>query len=145
MTRVLKPRSSTLRALSCHSARDPARPTLSPNRKGLNRRTSVVGGPARSRPTAVERSEAGRLLVSNPHRTYTAPALGHPTGKGTAAMPRLFAGHWRRPDFLKLWAGDVVSVLGSQVTTLALPLTTPSAGTGLTRPPARAASAIRKG
>ena len=38
-------------------------------------------------------------------------------------MSRLFSGLWRHPDFLKLWAGDVVSVFGSQVTALALPLT----------------------
>ncbi|GLV60655.1 MFS transporter [Dictyobacter sp. S3.2.2.5] len=29
---------------------------------------------------------------------------------------------WRSPDFLKLWAGETVSLLGSQVTNLALPL-----------------------
>src|SRR5689334_11089345 len=33
------------------------------------------------------------------------------------------AGLWRQPDFLKLWAGQTVSLFGSQVTTLALPLT----------------------
>ena len=32
-------------------------------------------------------------------------------------------GLWRRPDFLKLWAGQSVSLFGSQVTLLALPLT----------------------
>ena len=31
-------------------------------------------------------------------------------------------GLWRHPDFLKLWAGHTVSLLGSQVTLLALPL-----------------------
>ncbi len=30
---------------------------------------------------------------------------------------------WRHPDFLKLWLGESVSLMGSQVTTLALPLT----------------------
>lgn len=30
---------------------------------------------------------------------------------------------WRHPDFIKLWAGQAVSLLGSQVTLLALPLT----------------------
>jgi len=30
---------------------------------------------------------------------------------------------WRQPDFIKLWAGQAVSLLGSQVTLLALPLT----------------------
>jgi MFS family permease len=35
----------------------------------------------------------------------------------------LSGGLWRHPDFLKLWAGQTVSLLGSQVTALALPLT----------------------
>ena len=30
---------------------------------------------------------------------------------------------WRHPDFLKLWTGETVSLFGSQITTLALPLT----------------------
>ncbi len=30
---------------------------------------------------------------------------------------------WRHPDFLKLWAGQTVSQVGSQITVLALPLT----------------------
>jgi MFS family permease len=30
---------------------------------------------------------------------------------------------WRHPDFLKLWAGETISLLGSQVTVLAIPLT----------------------
>jgi MFS family permease len=34
-----------------------------------------------------------------------------------------FAGLWRHPDFLKLWAGQTVSQSGSQITFLALPLT----------------------
>lgn len=32
------------------------------------------------------------------------------------------AGLWRNADFLKLWAGESISVFGSQLTTLALPL-----------------------
>jgi MFS family permease len=32
------------------------------------------------------------------------------------------SGLWRNPDFLKLWAGESVSLLGSQVTLVALPL-----------------------
>ena len=38
-------------------------------------------------------------------------------------MPQRFTGLWRHPDFLRLWAGQTVSMLGSQVTHLALPLT----------------------
>lgn len=34
-----------------------------------------------------------------------------------------FTGLWRQPDFLKLWAGETVSLFGSQITFLALPLT----------------------
>jgi MFS family permease len=30
---------------------------------------------------------------------------------------------WRQPDFLKLWAGQAVSLLGTQVTGLAISLT----------------------
>ena len=30
---------------------------------------------------------------------------------------------WRDGDFLKLWLGQTISLFGSQVTTLALPLT----------------------
>ena len=29
---------------------------------------------------------------------------------------------WRTPDFLKLWTGETVSLLGSQVSLLAIPL-----------------------
>ncbi len=36
---------------------------------------------------------------------------------------RLFAGLWRHPDFLKLWTGETLSLVGSQVTLIALPLT----------------------
>ncbi|HEX5506174.1 MAG TPA: MFS transporter [Thermomicrobiales bacterium] len=35
---------------------------------------------------------------------------------------RRFGGLWRQPEFLKLWAGQTVSLFGSQVTSLALPL-----------------------
>lgn len=40
-----------------------------------------------------------------------------------AAMRPRFAGLWRHPDFLKLWAGETISLVGSQLTLLALPLT----------------------
>src|SRR5262245_26203299 len=32
-------------------------------------------------------------------------------------------GLWRHPDFLKLWIGQTISLFGSQITALALPLT----------------------
>jgi MFS family permease len=34
-----------------------------------------------------------------------------------------FQGLWRHPDFVKLWAGETISLVGSQITLLALPLT----------------------
>jgi MFS family permease len=34
-----------------------------------------------------------------------------------------FTGLWRHPDFLRLWSGETISLFGSQVTLLALPLT----------------------
>jgi MFS family permease len=38
-------------------------------------------------------------------------------------VPQRFSGLWRHRDFLKLWAAQTVSLFGTQVTTLALPLT----------------------
>jgi len=37
-------------------------------------------------------------------------------------MRERFRGLWRHPDFLKLWFGQTISIFGSQVTLLALPL-----------------------
>jgi MFS family permease len=37
-------------------------------------------------------------------------------------MQRRFGGLWRHSDFLKLWAGQTVSLTGSAITSLALPL-----------------------
>ncbi len=39
-----------------------------------------------------------------------------------ANVPRGGAGLWRRPDFLRLWCGQSISELGSQVSQLAVPL-----------------------
>lgn len=38
-------------------------------------------------------------------------------------MRSRFSALWRHPDFLKLWSGQSISLLGSEVTALALPLT----------------------
>lgn len=38
-------------------------------------------------------------------------------------MSPKFTGLWRQPDFLKVWAGETVSLFGSQVSLLAIPLT----------------------
>ena len=51
-----------------------------------------------------------------------------PSGKIRSQYHRLvtmqirFEGLWRHPDFLKLWSGQTVSMFGTQVTFLALPL-----------------------
>lgn len=37
-------------------------------------------------------------------------------------MSRLFTGLWRHADFRKLWAGQTISLFGSQITVLALPV-----------------------
>ena len=37
-------------------------------------------------------------------------------------MKQLFTGLWRHADFRRLWAGQTVSLVGSQVTALALPV-----------------------
>src|SRR5439155_11232242 len=38
-------------------------------------------------------------------------------------MRLTLTGLWRHPDFVKLWGGQSISSIGSQVTVLALPLT----------------------
>jgi predicted MFS family arabinose efflux permease len=40
-----------------------------------------------------------------------------------ARMRSLFTGLWRHPDFRKFWVGQTISLLGSQVSLLAIPLT----------------------
>src|SRR4030065_378471 len=44
------------------------------------------------------------------------------SGEGEAMMQGRHTGLWRHADFLKLWAGETISLLGSQVTLLAIPL-----------------------
>jgi hypothetical protein len=38
-------------------------------------------------------------------------------------MKLRFDGLWRHPDFLRLWTSETISLFGSQITFLALPLT----------------------
>ncbi len=45
------------------------------------------------------------------------------TGQGPVAGAAAAASLWRHRDFVRLWAAQTVSLFGSQVTTLALPLT----------------------
>jgi hypothetical protein len=48
---------------------------------------------------------------------YARGMTGQPVGQR-----RRTGGLWRHRDFLRLWAGETVSLFGSQVTELALPL-----------------------
>ena len=41
-------------------------------------------------------------------------------------MKSRFQGLWRHADFMKLWTGETISMLGSTITVLALPLTAES-------------------
>lgn len=43
-------------------------------------------------------------------------------------MRARLTGLWRHPDFLKLWAGDTISLFGLHATVLALPLTAVALG-----------------
>ncbi len=43
--------------------------------------------------------------------------------KGRLGSHSLLGGLWRQPDFLKLWTGQTISLLGDQVSLLAIPLT----------------------
>ena len=45
------------------------------------------------------------------------------TGQGAVGFWARLGGLWRHADFLKLWAAQSVSLFGSEITTLALPLT----------------------
>src|SRR5213592_4548245 len=53
----------------------------------------------------------------------TRPVAARRTGCGRYARPLMVnASLWRHPDFMKLWAGQTVSELGSVVTRTAIPL-----------------------
>src|ERR1700682_6486864 len=52
---------------------------------------------------------------ADPHGSQTAPLR---TGRGFR-----FGGLWARPDFVRLWAAQGVSLFGSEITVIALPLT----------------------
>lgn len=45
------------------------------------------------------------------------------TATQTHAVERSAESLWRNGDFLKFWLGETLSLLGNQVTNLALPLT----------------------
>ena len=58
-------------------------------------------------------------------RSSPAPPAQRRQGSGPRPThhPSLITSLWRSGDFLKLWAAETISVVGSQVTLLALPLT----------------------
>jgi MFS family permease len=51
-----------------------------------------------------------------------APTTEAPVGEAPARRPR-WGVLWTHADFMKFWAGETISLFGTQVTTLALPLT----------------------
>src|SRR3989337_3021671 len=53
---------------------------------------------------------------------FEAKRLGGPHEEREGKMQRPSGGLWHDADFIKLWAGETVSLLGSQVTLLAIPL-----------------------
>ncbi|MQS15663.1 MFS transporter [Streptomyces kaniharaensis] len=54
-----------------------------------------------------------------PNAPTSAPTVADTTEADTSARPS----RWRNGDFLRFWLGETVSLLGTQVTNLALPLT----------------------
>ena len=59
-----------------------------------------------------------RAAVAPPPSLAAAPPAAPPTPRGP-----LFGGLWARPDFVRLWAAQGVSLFGSEITMIALPLT----------------------
>jgi MFS family permease len=53
-----------------------------------------------------------------------------PAPNGSVRRPRRGGGLWRSPDFVKLWVSQTVSLMGSQVSLLALPLAAVALGAG---------------
>jgi hypothetical protein len=45
----------------------------------------------------------------------------HPAAEQKSLPPTRFGALWHHADFLKLWTGETISLLGSQITLLALP------------------------
>ncbi|MGH2369503.1 MAG: MFS transporter, partial [Chloroflexota bacterium] len=72
-----------------------------------------------NRPPAIHAQTASSTRLAQQGRHPRHP-LGERAGRAAPAASRSL---WRHPDFLKLWAGETVSALGSQITPLALPLT----------------------
>ena len=51
------------------------------------------------------------------------PVVGGSSGPRPGSEPGFRSSLWHHGDFLKLWGGEIVSQVGTQVTVLALPLT----------------------
>ncbi|HEX2036799.1 MAG TPA: MFS transporter, partial [Chloroflexota bacterium] len=67
---------------------------------------------------SVEQRPVNRLALARVWARLSALIASAPIARRRRAP----AGLWRHRDFLKLWVGDAVSVCGSQITPLALPL-----------------------
>jgi MFS family permease len=57
-----------------------------------------------------------------PASATAGPPAAPPTAPPEAAQPGKDRGLWAHPDFLKLWAGQSLSLFGTQVTILAMPV-----------------------
>src|SRR5215470_6057597 len=73
---------------------------------------------------------AGVQYVGAPGFTGFDSSWGHThnsrriaTRRGGFPMHRWRAGLWTHPDFLKLWAGQTISLVGTEITRIAFPLT----------------------
>lgn len=64
------------------------------------------------------RNQTGGMITSR-----LRAAAGTVSARSADVQPAAAGSLWRHSDFLKLWAGQTISLAGSQVTTLALPLT----------------------
>ncbi len=60
--------------------------------------------------------------MGRPQGLETPPAEPPTSGRGDGRLRRPRGGLWSHPDFLKLWTGQSISELGSQVSALAIPL-----------------------
>src|SRR3954471_22497941 len=65
---------------------------------------------------AAENPVSRNPATKNPADPETGPETAPETGPETETL-------WRNQDFLKFWSGEALSLFGTQVTNLALPLT----------------------
>jgi MFS family permease len=80
-------------------------------------------------PPLPQAASSSAAAISPPPRRTAAPIAG-PCDDGAPlpddlvcfVMPTTSPSLWRHPDFLKLWAGQSISQLGSQISMLAIPL-----------------------